>query len=57
MYIKLTNLYNGVTIYIKPYKIDAIAENLDGTFIYINGNTISVKETPEQIFKLIEEIK
>ena len=53
-FIKLTTMIAGKYVYINS--CPEIEETDYGTNIYIgNGNMIKVKETAEQIFKIIDE--
>lgn len=68
MFIKLTNTYNNKPLYLNSNVIESMCEITDGTFITTLGDIgkkpdswtvigYTVEETPEEIIKMIEEMK
>ena len=50
--IEVTRL-NGKTYWLNPHQIETIESNPDVTIKLLSGNTLIVKETPEQIIDKI----
>lgn len=57
-FIKLTDLFKDKLIVVNATLIQSIHEQTNGSYLVMsfgNNSTIHVKETPEQIIKLIEK--
>ena len=56
MTLKLTNIQNGLAVYVVASKVTSIAEMPEGCSVCVGGDCVVVDESAEEVAKKLDEI-